>query len=115
MSKYFGAGDLKERAAFDKRVDREDGLGNTVAEWEEQFSVRAGYMHLRGGEAVMASRLENRHPQVIRIRASSQARSITAEWRCRDTRTGNVFAIRDVTHTTDRKWVDLLCERGTAA
>lgn len=115
MAKQFGAGDLKERVAFDKRVDREDGLGNTVDEWEEQFSVRAGYMHLRGGEAVLASRLENRHPQVIRIRASIQSRLITADWRCRDTRTGDEFAIRDVTLTTDRKWVDVLCERGVAA
>lgn len=115
MAPYFGAGDLRERVAFDRRVEREDGLGNTVDEWQEQFSVRAGYIHLRGGETVQAARLENRHPQVIRIRASSQSRQITADWRCRDARIGDVFAIRDVTHTVDRKWVDLLCERGVAA
>lgn len=115
MTQKFDARHLRERVMFDRRSEQEDGLGNTVDEWQEQFSVRAGYIHLRGGETVLASRLENRHPQIIRVRASDRTRQITTDWRCRDTRTGNVFAIRDVTHTSDRKWVDLLCERGTAA
>ncbi len=100
---------------FCQRLEQEDGLGNAEGDWKVQFSARAGYIHLRGGEAVQAARLENRHPQVIRVRASDRTRQITADWRVRDERTGDEFAIHDVTQTTDRRWVDLLCERGVAA
>lgn len=109
------AGSLKERVTFAVRSEVDDGYGNTVSGWIEQFQRSAEYVHLRGGETVMASRLQNRHPQVIRVRACSQTRRTTAEWRIKDMRTGIEYAIRDVTLSTDRKWVDFLCERGAVA
>lgn len=110
-----GAGDLFQRIAFDVHIDVDDGNGNTKGGWQERFQCRAAYRHLRGGEGVMAGRLENRHPQIITVRSSSQTRQVTADWRVRDVRSGDVFAIRDVTHETDRQWISLLCERGVAA
>ena len=62
----------------------------------------------------MARRLQGRHTQVITLRASSQTRQITAEWRLVDARDGTVFNVRDVTPETDRTWISLLCERGVA-
>lgn len=115
MAKQIGAGDLYYRVNCQKRVEVEDGLGNTVSDFATQFSVRAAYKHLRGGESVMASRLENKHPIIITVRASSQTREITADWRLIDARDGTVWAVRDVTHETDRQWISLLCERGVAA
>lgn len=106
------AGALKERVSFAVRNEQDDGFGNTVADWIEQFQDAAEYVHLRGGETVIAARLENRHPQVIKVRASTATRRITADWRVTDTRTNVEYAIRDVTATTDNKWIDLLCERG---
>lgn len=114
MAKQISAGDLYYRVAFDKRIDADDGLGNTVSDWQEQFQCRAAYRHLRGGESVMAGRLQGKHTQVIIVRASSQTRQVTTDWRVRDVRNGDVFNIRDVTHETDRAWVSLLCEKGVA-
>ncbi len=109
-----GGGRLQFRVAFDQRAEVEDGHGNTEADWVEQFQCRAGYIHLRGGENVMAGRLSGKHPQIITVRASSQTRLITTAWQLRDARTGAVFNIRDVTHETDRQWISLLVESGVA-
>ncbi|GEC15158.1 head-tail adaptor protein [Nitrobacter winogradskyi] len=98
-----------------KRVEIDDGAGSTVGDFATQFSVRAGFAHLRGGEAVIASRLENKHPVIITVRASSQTRQINSDWRLVDARDGTAWAVRDVTPETDRQWVSLLCERGVAA
>lgn len=110
-----GASKLYFRIHCQRRVERDDGYGNTVAEFATQFTVRAAYRHLRGGETVMASRLENRHPVLITVRASSQTRLINSDWRLVDTRDGSEWAIRDVTAETDRQFITFLCERGVAA
>ncbi|MBN8974556.1 MAG: head-tail adaptor protein [Rhizobiales bacterium] len=106
---------LYERVHCQKRVAHDDGYGNTVGEFETQFTVRAGYHHLRGGEAVIASRLENRHPVLITVRSSSQTRLIDSNWRLVDARIGTEWAIRDVTAETDRRNITLLCEGGVAS
>lgn len=108
-----GAGALRERVSFAVRGERDDGYGNTQAGWVEQFQDAASYVHLRGGEGVLAARLENRHPLVLRVRASTRTRAVTADWKVTDVRTGVEYAIKDVTASVDNKWVDLLCERGS--
>jgi SPP1 family predicted phage head-tail adaptor len=108
-----GAGTLRERVSFAVRGEVDDGYGNTVGGWVERFQDAASYVHMRGGEGVLAARLENRHPLVLRVRASTRTRDVTAEWRVTDTRTGAEYAIKDVTATVDNKWIDLLCERGS--
>jgi len=112
------AGDLHYRVNCQEKVGGADELGNLVpsaGDWKTQFSVRAAYRHLRGGESVIAARLEGHHTQVITVRASSQTRQITTDWRLVDARDGTVFNVRDVTAETDRQWISLLCERGVAA
>lgn len=109
-----GAGDLRNRVVLQKQSQTSDGAGGVTTPWADQFVVWAGYTHLRGGEGVLAGRLEGRHPQVVRVRASSQTRQITTDWRLRDRRTGSVFNIRDITPTEDRAYIDLLCESGVA-
>lgn len=127
MAKPLGAGDLYYSVAFLKREEIDDGMGNTIDDkLVEQFRCRAAYRHLRGGESVMAARLDGKHTQVIIVRASSQTRQITTDWIVRDVRassetepgsgkfTGDIFNVRDVTHETDRMWISLLCEKGVA-
>lgn len=109
-----GAGSLDQRIAVDSVVSASDGYGGTTSGFAEQFQTSAAYIHLRGGEAVMAARLEGKHTQIIRVRSSTQTRQITTDWRVRDTRTGDVFNVRDVTPSDDRAWIDLLCEKGVA-
>ena len=109
-----GAGQLIERVAFDKKGTASDGLGGAGAAWVEQFRCQAGYTHLHGGETVLAARLEGTHTIVIRIRSSSQSRTVTTDWRVRDVRTDKMYNIRDITPTEDRMFLDVLAQSGVA-
>ena len=112
MATQRSSSDLFYRVAFDERgrVDRGDGV--YVDRWQEKLSVRAGYIHLRGGETVQAARLAGQHTQVIFVRASEQTKEIKTDWPARDVRTGQTFNIREVVLTEDRKWIDLTCQSG---
>lgn len=108
------AGELRERFSFAFRQTVDDGLGNQQGEWIDQFTVWAKTVNLRGGESVMASRLSGRAPAIVTIRYSIQASGITTDWRCTDTRTTEVFNIRQVTVSPKRDFIDLLVEAGVA-
>lgn len=110
------AGPLFHRVECQVRANVDDVYGNEASgEFETQFAVSAAYKHLRGGEDVLAGRLEGIHPVIVTVRASSQTRQITTDWRLIDARDNTIWAINDVTHNTDRAFIDLLCRRGTAA
>lgn len=109
------AGALRDRVAFDRRADLDDGMGNTVSgQFEEQFSVRAELRAMRGSEAVIAGRLEGRNTFGVYVRSSLNTRQIAADWRMRDVRRGTVYAIRTVDSVTDPLWVYLTVESGVA-
>lgn len=109
-----GAGALIERVGFEEPVAGSDGGGGTLDGFLERFSCRAAYVHLRGGETVLAARLSGQHSQIVRVRSSSDSRAVTTDWRIVDRRAGTVFNIRDVTPTTDRAYIDFLCQSGVA-
>lgn len=113
--KKIGAGDLYYRVNCQKRVETDDGRGNTVADFATEFTVWAAYRHLRGGEGVIADRLENKHPILITVRATNQTKKINSDWRLVDVRDGTEWAVRDVTAETDRQFITLLCQSGVAA
>ena len=52
------ASKLLQSVAFEKQGAASDGHGGTYSAFSGQFSTRAGYAHLRGGEKVQAARLE---------------------------------------------------------
>lgn len=109
------AGELTERFRFERRRDTSpegDGFGNFEAEWQLQFIVAAKLRFRRGGEDVLAARLAGAQPAILTIRASRQAREITSDWRCIDTRTRDAFNIRDIVLTPDRRAIEMLIERG---
>lgn len=114
------AGKLTERYTFAKRTDTStdspagDGYGNFEGSWSDQFTVWAERTFLRGGEDVLAARLEGRQPIILRIRRSSDTEQITTDWRATDTRRSKVYNIRTVSETPDRQWIDLLVESGVA-
>lgn len=113
------AGKLRERVTLSSRLEiNPDGpldLGNTQSDWIPRATVWAEFIHLRGGEAVIAGRLQGRHSQIIRVRASSLTREVATDWQVTDARTGVEYAVRDVTLTVDRAWVEMLVETGAAA
>lgn len=119
MTKRTTAGDLYYRVGIEARVannpDSPLDYGNVENAWVEQFETRAAFIHLRGGEDVLAARLQGRHLQVIRVRNSTETRTITTDFRVVDKRNGDVFNVRDVTPDREgRQFIDLLCEKGVA-
>lgn len=105
---------LYEAVAFDSPAQISDGQGGYEDGWTEQFTCRAAFTYLRGGEAVMASRLEGKQPVVMRVRRSSETEAITTDWRARDTRRSEVYNVRSVIPTEDRRWLDITAESGVA-
>ncbi len=110
-----GAGLLREKVAFDERIEVDDGFGNMEGYFGEVFQTRASFTFLRGGEAVIAARLEGKQPVVVRVRESSETRRIQPDWSIRDLRTGESYAVRSVAPTPDRQWIDVAAEGGVAA
>lgn len=109
------AGDLYESVAFDAPTSAPDGYGGTESGWSESLACRAHFRWLRGGEGVMAGRLEGRQPVVVTIRSSTLARAVTTGYRMRDVRTGAVYNVRSATPMQDsRQWIEVLCEGGVA-
>lgn len=114
-NKPTSAGQLYESVAWDERPTVLDGYGNETGEFAEVFRCRAAFTFLRGGESVIAARLEGRQPVVVRVRSTSQTRLIEPDWRMRDLRTGDAYAVRSISPTPDRRWLDVLVEKGVAA
>jgi head-tail adaptor len=110
------AGKLDRRFRFEFRDDADDGYGNTKADWVPQFTRWAGLAYRRGGEGVLAGRLEGRQPAILTVRRDSETSRITNDWRCIDDGDGTVFAIREnPTRTDDRLFYEMLIEAGVAA
>lgn len=110
-----GAGDLRHRIAFEKRDAGDDGMGNVREGWTEQFRCAASRIPMKGGEEVMAARLESRQPFIVRVRQSTNTLRIRASWRARDARAGTIYNIRTISDPDGRgTWLDLLVEQGVA-
>lgn len=115
MARSFrGAGQLIENVVFDALNSVADGYGNRQEEWVEQFKIRAGFTWLRGGESVQAARLEGNQPLIVRVRVSDDTNRIRPDWRMRDVRSGIVYAIRGISRSLDRGYLDVLVQSGSA-
>lgn len=119
-------GDLTERVRFDAPTSVSDGFGNTTDGWASGYTCRAQFIYARGGETVMAARLEGRSMFKVRIRQCDAARALTQSHRLVDLRrvawddatqqtaSAGVYNIREVDAVTDRAWVYVLVESGVA-
>lgn len=113
-----GAGDLRERVHFQSREAVDDGAGNEISgPWATRFTVAAGFKALRGGEQVMAARLESQQPYIITVRQSSVTRQATTDWRLVDARRpARIFAISAITDPDQLGvWLDILATEGGAS
>lgn len=118
MASQRGAGKLRSLLAFQRRGEVEDDYGNVqVGKWGTAFTAHAELIPLRGGEAVMASRLDGRQPYVIRIRSSSQSRAVDASWQIVDARNeSRVFAIKAIVDPDNKNaWLDITATLGEAS
>jgi hypothetical protein len=115
MPAKFGAGQMIELVAFDKREMVDDGYGNIVAgDWEEQFQRRAKFIYLRGSEAVTAARMESREAIIMQVRKSAATMQIAPEWQARDVRRNVAYNIHTVEEDKSRSLIDLFAETGGA-
>ena len=106
------AGQLSERFAFEEPTLTDDSYGGTTEGFTERVVASARRVFKRGGEGVLAARLEGKQPAIITVRSSLGARAITPAWRARDVRTGALYNIRSVEPTEDRAWLEMLIEGG---
>jgi len=111
------AGRFDQRIAFASRGPRdpsEPDDGNTQGAFVERFTLNAARKYLRGTESVVAARLTGRQPVIFILRASSLSKQVNTDWRAQDARTGTIYAIKGVTLTEDRAFVEVLAESGVA-
>lgn len=109
------AGSLRARVHCQKRVEIDDGMGNTYGDWQTQFTIAAGFIPKNGGEQVLAGRLQGVQAYIVTIRQSIQSREITPEWRLIDARDDRVFNIRSLADPTGKRaWLELLVQDGVA-
>ena len=92
------SGALRSYMSFQKRVDSDDGFGNTVpgGEFVTQFSVYANLRPLLRGssagvEAVFNDKIQGRQPFFLTIRHSNQLNDVTIAWRVVDARNPQHF------------------------
>lgn len=106
---------LDRRVVFAKRVEIDDGLGNVEGRFADQFSLWAAFRSRGGNEAVVAARLEGRNVLGVYLRSSPQSRQIKSDWRMTDKRTGQEYAVKIADAATDRNWVYVEVQTGSAA
>lgn len=112
-----GAGDLRDRVAFQRRTELSDGAGNFVSDWEPMFERSAMFVMRPGNESVLAARLEGRQPITVVVRFDSQTKTVTPDWRLLDLRNGNRVLAITAADDLDRRrqWWTMVCEVGRVA
>lgn len=107
-------GSLEERVFLQRPTATSDGMGGTEAGWEDAFESRAHFRYLRGGESVLAGRLQGRLTIVATIPSHTAARQVTPDWRIRDARSSTIYNVRSIIPSDDRAFLELTCESGVA-
>jgi SPP1 family predicted phage head-tail adaptor len=109
------ASDLRDRVSLEKQEQVSDGYGGTTGQWVAQFERDACILPSKGGETIIASRLQSIQPALIIVRYDAETATITADWRLIETRSGTVYNIRTSADMERRgRWWTMLCEAGVA-
>ncbi len=100
------AGALRERVRFEQRA--EDANGERLGGWVDEFTVPAEILYLRGGDPVMAQRLQGVQPVIIRVRFEARTQAVTSAWRAVDARSRQIFEFTNTPPSVDRAWIEML-------
>lgn len=107
-----GSRNLKDRVMLQQRGL--DDNGDRLGPWEavpseaEDQAWAAQIIHLKGGEPVMAQRLQGVQPAIVALRANPVTRAVDNAWRGIDKRTGQIHEFTAVSETGDRVWIEIL-------
>lgn len=121
MAKTPTSGSLRGRVHCQRRTVEPDPWGGDPREGDfaTVFTCAAEFIPLKGGETVIASRLQGVQPFIVRVRQSSQTRQIDETWRLVDARPApgterRIFAIKAPPTDPDQKraWLEILVEQG---
>jgi head-tail adaptor len=110
-------GAMRDRVRLEARTAVDDGYGNTVSgPFASQFERAAEIRPSRGGEGVLAARMEGTQPATVRVRYDAATMAIQPSWRLVDVRSGTVYAIKTAADMERRKkWITMLCVAGETA
>jgi head-tail adaptor len=110
------AGALPELFAFDRRTATDDGAGNLVADFAEEFQTSAAVLYLKGEESVRSAALTGIQPVRIRVRQSTDTDEIAPDWRARDVRAGTTYNIKAKSPSpVPGRYLDIVATSGEAA
>jgi len=112
-------GDLRERVAFQKRADVDDGAGNRTGPWETVYSRRAQIKPQRGRNEVFAAKLAGVQPYIITVRCDTDTRKLTKAWRIKGAsgiHRDKLFEILGGVENMDmrQRYLDIVCQAGVA-
>lgn len=100
---------LTQRAAFYEPFEERDADGMLVQSWLLRLTCAAHVTWLRGGETVMAARMQSKNPIIITVRDTPASRTITSEWRAEIG--GKTFALKeDPRPDQERRLLAMLAE-----
>lgn len=110
------AGGLDQSITIQRYIGVDDGYGNIIGTWVDQFTVWAGIQFMRGSETVIAARLSARQPAIMTVRNSAQARGILPSDRAKNAHTGELFNIREQPRESrdHRGYLEMMIEAGVA-
>lgn len=109
------ANDMRDRVSLEKHEEIDDGYGNVVGGWVPQFERDACILPSKGGETVIAARLQSIQPALIIVRYDAETSTITPDWRLIELRSGAIYNIRTSADMERRGcWWTMLCEAGVA-
>lgn len=110
------AGSKRRLFSFEEKgVQSEDEFGNTSRDFEEVFQAHGELIPRFGGETIMAARLSGKQPATIVVDSTVETRTVTTDWRIRDTNTNELFNIRSIANPDQRnRKLEFLCESGVA-
>lgn len=107
------AGQLRDRISFRSPAFADDGQGGSSVVWTPEFTVWGAFMPKRGREQLEAGRLESSVEGVVKVRSSSQTKTIKPEWIC--VIDGIDHNIRSITNPDRRsRFLEMVVERGVA-
>lgn len=104
---------LPDRITLERRTEQTDGYGNHIGAWVPAFTRWCSVKALRGGETVIASRLQGRQPVIVTVRSDPETDQIDPEMRAAIN--GRVYNVREHPRLMDdRLYLEFLAESGVS-
>lgn len=105
--------DLRDRIRVERHAGAADAYGNVAGAWATVFEVWADMRETGGRERLRSDRLVAEATATIRVRATTSTRRIVETDRI--VARGSVWEIRAIMPVeNDRRWLEMLVERGQA-